>query len=98
MCAMVRRFEGVSDSPEVASRVNKGLVQLISQISGFVAYYWIDAGDGVMVSTSIFEGERGLEASDRKVPGWVRTNIVEYIQNPPQITVGEVVAHHLKHP
>jgi hypothetical protein len=47
MYAMVRRFEGVGDPPEVARRVNKGLVQLISQISGFVAYYWIDAGDGV---------------------------------------------------
>jgi hypothetical protein len=91
MYAMVRRFEGVSDPTELAGRVNGGLVQLISQIPGFVAYYWIDAGRGVMVSTSIFEDQAGLEESDRQVPGWVRENIATFIPNPPQITVGQVV-------
>jgi hypothetical protein len=55
MYATVRRYEGVSDPGDAARRVNEGFVPLISEIPGFVAYYWVDAGDNVMVSTSVFE-------------------------------------------
>src|SRR6516162_276130 len=48
--ATVRCFENVTDPREVARRVNEGLVPLISQIPGCLAYSWVDAGGGVMVS------------------------------------------------
>jgi hypothetical protein len=57
MYATVRRYEGVSDPGDAARRVNEGFVPFISEIPGFVAYYWVDAGDNVMVSTSVFEDE-----------------------------------------
>jgi hypothetical protein len=91
--ATVRRFEGVVDPNEVAQRVNAGLVQLISQIPGCLAYYWADAGGNVMLSTSIFEDRAGAVEADRRAPGWVNQNIAHLLPNPPQITAGEVVAH-----
>ena len=59
MYATVRRYEGVTDPAEAGRRVKEGFMPLIRQVPGFVAYYWIDAGDGAMVSTSVFEDQPG---------------------------------------
>jgi hypothetical protein len=93
MYETVRRYEGVVDPAEAGRRVAEGFVPLVRDIEGFVAYYWTDAGDGVMVSTSIFESPSGIQASDEKAAGWVRENLAELLPNPPTITEGEVVAH-----
>ena len=92
MFASVRRYEGVTDPAEAGRRVGEGFIPLLSEIEGFVAYYWIDAGDGVMVSTSVFQDRAGAEASNERAKGWVAENLAELLPNPPQITAGEVVA------
>jgi hypothetical protein len=53
MYVAVRRYEGVSDSQKVAQLVEQVYVPIISEMPGFVAYYWVDAGDGVIASTSV---------------------------------------------
>ena len=93
MYAAVRRYEGVTDSAEAARLVNEGFVPLMRQVSGFVAYYWIDAGDGVMVSTSVFQDRAHEEESNRRAADWVRENLAALLPHPPSITAGEVVAH-----
>ena len=49
MYASVRRYDGVTDVREATRRVNEGFIQIVREIPGLAAYYWIDAGDGVMV-------------------------------------------------
>jgi hypothetical protein len=93
MYATVRRYEGVSNPTEAAQRVNEGFVPLISQIPGFVAYYWVDAGSGVMISTSVFQDQASAEESNRRAADYVRQNLVSVLPNPPQVTAGEVVAY-----
>jgi hypothetical protein len=93
MYATVRRYEGVNNPSEAARRVNEGFVPLISQIPGFVAYYWVDAGGGVMISTSVFQDQASAEESNRRAADYVRQNLVSVLPNPPQITAGEVVAY-----
>jgi len=67
---------------------------LISELPGFVAYYWVDAGGGVMISTGVFQDQSSAEESDRKAADWVRdNNMAEVMPNPPQITAGEVVGY-----
>jgi hypothetical protein len=39
-------------------------VPIIREIPGFVDYYLVDAGDGVLISTSIFEDASGEEESN----------------------------------
>lgn len=92
MYAAVRRYEGVTDPGEAARVVNEGFVPLMRQIPSFVAYYWIDAGNGVMVSTSIFRDQAGAEQSVSKAADFVRDNLATLLPHPPQITAGEVVA------
>ncbi len=93
MYATVRRYDGVSDPSEAGRRVAEGFVPIISEVPGFVAYYWIDAGDGVMLSTSVYETQDGAEQSNSKAAEWVKQNLASLLPNPPQITAGEVVAH-----
>ncbi|MGW0194847.1 hypothetical protein [Nonomuraea sp. NPDC003201] len=92
MYAMVRRYEGVTDPAEAGRLVNEEFVPLIRPIPGFVAYFWVDAGDGVMLSTSVFEDQAGAEASTKTAADFVRERMVSLLPNPPQVTAGEVVA------
>lgn len=96
MYATIRRYEGVTNPSQVARRTDEGFVPLISQIPGFLAYYWVDAGNSVMVSTSIFEEQASAEASNRLAADWAQQNIATLLPNPPQISMGEVVAHKTK--
>lgn len=72
--------------------MNDGFVPLLRQVPGFVAYYWVDAGDGTMVSTSVFEDRAGAEESVKRAAEFVRASLASLLPNPPQITAGEVVA------
>jgi hypothetical protein len=92
----MQRYEGVTDPSEAGRRVNEGFVPLISTVAGFVAYYWVDAGGGVMISTSVFQDQSGAEESNRKAADYVRQNLASLLPKPPQITAGEVVAYKAK--
>jgi hypothetical protein len=96
MYVAVRRYEGVTDPKEAGRLVDEGFVPIISEIPGFVAYYWVDAGDGVMVSTSVFEHKDAEEESTFRAGEFVAQNLSPLLPNPPQVTAGEVVAHKAK--
>ncbi|MFE9865586.1 hypothetical protein ACFYPZ_23080 [Streptomyces sp. NPDC005506] len=93
MYAVVRRYEGVTDPAEAGRQVNEGFLPLLRQVQGFVAYYWVDAGGGVMVSMSVFQDPAGAEESTERAGEFVRDRLVSLLPNPPQVTAGEVVAH-----
>ena len=96
MYATVRRYEGVSDPREVARLVIEGFLPIIREIEGFVDYYVVDGGAGVMVSTSIFEDPSGEEESNWRAGEFVGQHLAPLLPNPPHITAGEVVAHTAK--
>ncbi|MFG2192284.1 hypothetical protein [Streptomyces sp. NPDC048639] len=93
MYAVVRRYEGVIDPAEAGRRVSEGFVPLIRQVRGFVAYYWADAGGGVMVSTTVFQDRAGAEESNDRAADFVRERLASLLPSPPEVTGGEVVAH-----
>ena len=93
MYAAVRRYEGVTDPSEVARQVDEGFIPIISEMPGFVAYYFVDAGDGVMVATSVFEHKDAEEQSNWRAGQFVAQHLAPLLPNPPQITAGELVAH-----
>ena len=93
MYVAVRRYEGVTNPSEAGRIVNEGFVPLISEIPGFIAYYWVDAGDGVMVSTSVFEHKDAEEQTNFVAGEFVQEHILPLLPNRPQISAGEVVAY-----
>jgi hypothetical protein len=92
MYCSIRRYEGVTNAAEVARRLKDGFAPLLSKISGFVAYYCVDAGNGVLLATNVFENQAGADESNRRAAEWVKGNLKDLLPNPPQIIAGEVVA------
>ena len=96
MYVAVRRYEGVSDSQKVGQLVEEGFLPIISEMPGFVAYYCGDAGDGVIVSTSVFEHKDAEEQSNFRAGEFVSEHLAPLLPNPPQVTAGEVVNYKAK--
>ena len=78
---------------EIIRGVNEDLLPLIKDVSGFQAYYALDAGGGRIASVSVFEDRAGAEESSRVAADWVRQNMASLFPNPPEVLEGEVVAH-----
>ena len=93
MFVAVRRYEGVKDSQKVARLVEEAFLPIISEMPGFIAYYCADAGDGVMVSTSVFEHKDAEEQSTFRAGEFVAEDLGQLAPNPPQVTAGEVVSY-----
>jgi hypothetical protein len=92
MYASTRRYEGVTDPVQAARLVQEGFVPLIRGMPGFVAYFWADAGGGVMVSTTVFENQTAAEESNRQAASWAKEHLKDVLPRPPQISIGPVVA------
>ena len=92
MYAAVRRYEGITDDAEAGRLVGESFIPQLKHIAGFVAYYWIDAGNGAMASLSVFDDKHGADESVKLAHQWVAENAAELIPNPPQVTEGLVVA------
>ena len=93
MYVAVRRYDSVSDSQKVARLVEEHYVPIISEMPGFVAYYCVDAGDGVMITTIVFEHKDAEEQSTFRAGKFVAEDLGPLSPNPPQVTAGEVVAY-----
>lgn len=91
MYAVIRRYEAdVAASNEVVRRVQEGFLPLFRQRPGFVAYHVIDAGDGVIASISIFDNHAEANESTRVAAEWVKANLADLVQGPPEIISGKV--------
>jgi hypothetical protein len=85
MYVALRRFEGVRDFQKVAQVAKEGFVPIISEMPGFVAYYLVDAGDRVTVSTSVFEHKDAEEQSTFVAGEFVAEHLEPLLPNPPQV-------------
>lgn len=96
MYATVRRYEGIDSerAVELTKKVNETFMPLVSKLPGFNGYFLVDTGDGVMSSIGIFDTPKQGEASARLTAEWVREEKLENVlQNPPNVTGGEVLVH-----
>jgi hypothetical protein len=58
-----------------------------------VAWYLVDAGEGVIVTTSVFEHKDAEEQSTFRAGEFIAENLSPLMPNPPQVTAGEVEAY-----
>jgi hypothetical protein len=81
---------------EVTQKVQTGFMPLLRQCSGFMEYYWLNAGNGRVVSVGIFEDEACAEESTRIAADYVRQFLYELVRNPPEVIEGEVLLHEVE--
>ena len=74
MHTVIRRYEGVEDTAEVARRAVGEFGPMLSARPGFQGYYVVDAGDGVVGAGMVAAGSVGVgtgvvvDAGDGPVP------------------------------
>lgn len=92
MYASIRRYR-TPDPEEIRRRVEVGFLPILRQQPGFVSYNLVDAGNGVMVSITVFESRQGAEDSNRMAAEWITQNVAPLVLGRPDIIQGEVVVH-----
>ncbi len=101
MYATHRRYEGIDQSriEELTRKVNDGLIPRLSKLPGFNGYFLMEAGDGVVRSTSLFDTTSQADDSTRVAAEWLQEEKLEtLIPNPPKVIVRKVLAHETKAP
>jgi hypothetical protein len=101
MYATHRRYEGIDQSriEELTRKVNDGLIPRLSQLPGFKGYFLMEAGDGVVRSTTLFDTSSQAEDSTRIAAEWTQEeNLERLVPNPPKVSVRKVIAHETKAP
>jgi hypothetical protein len=101
MYATHRRYDGIDQGriEELTRKVNESLIPRLSKLPGFEGYFLMEAGDGVVRSTSLFDTSSQAEDSTRVAAEWAKEEKLEQlIPNPPKVTVRKVIAHETKAP
>jgi hypothetical protein len=101
MYATTRRYDGIDPSRivELTNKVNESLLPRLSKLPGFNGYFLMDAGSGVVRSTSLFETSSQAEDSTRVAAEWTKDEKLEsIIPNAPKVTVRKVIAHEMRAP
>jgi len=97
MYLSTRWYEKVSNPQELARHFREDFLPLISAVPGFIGYYFTNAGDGTVLSTSIFETEANAEESNRVAAEWVKKN-PKVLPAATRVMTGEVIGHKVKEP
>jgi len=93
MYAAIRRYAfDPKDSEEVDQRIGRDFVPQL-RAAGFVAYYWLNQGDGVGASITVFEDEASAERSVHLAANFAQSHLP--MLGIPEVTRGEVKAYSL---
>ena len=98
MYAEIRRHQVDPGSvDEVIRDVKEVFLPVISRTPGFTDYYVLNAGDGLIVTVSVFQDRAAAEESNREAEDFRRRTLSPSIDpNPGQVTGGEVVLRHTR--
>jgi heme-degrading monooxygenase HmoA len=89
MYTVIRRYQDVADTTEVARRAVEEFAPLLRDQPGFQGYWVVDAGDGVLATISVFDSEEAAVNSNAAAATWVQENIPNLVPSPPRMTAGE---------
>jgi hypothetical protein len=81
----------MSDTAEMAKRVQEEFLPLVRDVPGFVGYYVVDAGDGRVASITVAEDQAGIEESSKRAASWVRERLAELVTSGPDVLAGDTV-------
>ena len=101
MYATHRRYEGIDQNrvEELGRKVNESLIPKLTKLPGFKGYFLMEAGEGVVRSTTLFDTLAQAEDSTRVAAEWTQEEKLEkLIPNAPKVTVRKVIAHEARTP
>jgi hypothetical protein len=78
---------------EVVPLIDSGAFPILSSIRGFKSIYIVHGDDDTFTAISIFADRAAAEQSNTLILDWLRQNLGPMLAGPPEVMVGEVVAH-----
>ena len=99
MYAVSRRYRFKPEhAKQIDDEIRDFFVPMIRGASGFVGYYWLDNGNGIGESISIFETRVQAESSVTMAATWVKMHQLLEMLGTPEVIAGEVKAHGVAEP
>jgi hypothetical protein len=80
---------------ELARRIKEEAIPIISDVSGFRAYYVIYAPDDTVTAVSIFDDHAGAEESNRRALAWIEQSVAPLLTGSATAVAGPVIVHAL---
>ena len=93
MFATTRRYEGVKDPEATTKKVDEVFVPLMSALPGFTEYFWIDLGNGAMVSITIFKSLSEAINANIKAVIWAKEHLSSFLAPSVRMEAGPIVAY-----
>jgi hypothetical protein len=94
MYQTIREYQTDQNSiSEILAKDEKSFVPFISNAQGFREYTCIDAGNGVVTSTSLFANRSDGEKFNALAMTWVKEHLGTLLPTAPRVTSGEVRSH-----
>jgi hypothetical protein len=89
MYTVIRRYQDVQNSAEVARRAVEEFGPTLRDQPGFQGYWVVDAGAGVLATISVYDSEEAAAESSALSATWVQENVANLVPSPPRVTAGE---------
>ena len=78
---------------ELATKIKEGVIPLVSDVAGFIAYYVVYAPDDTLTAISIFDNVEAAEESNRRALIWIEQNLGPLLAGPVTAVAGPVIVH-----
>ena len=93
MYTVIQRYSfDPQSSPALARDINQGFVPLLRQAPGFVAYYWLDGGNGTGAALCVFENRASADAALDLAAGFIFEHLAA-LAGMPEVIGGEVMVY-----
>ena len=91
MYTVIRRYQDVQDTTEVARRAVEEFAPQLRDQPGFQGYWVVNGGDGILATITVFESEEAAADSTAAAATWVQENLANLVPSPPRVTSGETI-------
>ena len=96
MYAAIRQSKAKSGkAEELATRIKEGVIPIVSDVPGFMAYYVIYAPDDTVTSISVFNNVEAAEESNKRALAWIEQSLGPLLAGPVTAVAGPVIVHTL---
>jgi len=94
MYAAIRQAKAKpGQADELARRIKKGAISIISNVPGFMGYYVVYAPDDTVTAIGIFNNVEAAEESNKRALAWIEQNLGPLLVGSVTAVAGPVIVH-----
>lgn len=80
---------------ELTARIKEGVIPVISNVPGFIAYFVVYAPTDVVTAIGVFDTFENAEESNTRALAWIDENLGPLLDGPVSAVAGPVIVHTL---